>query len=59
VPANFNYAQRKATQDACTISGLKVLGIINEPSAAAIAYGLGKKVNVSNSNFEKKDSSLQ
>lgn len=40
VPAYFNDMQRKATRDAATIAGLKVLCIINEPTAAAIAYGL-------------------
>jgi heat shock 70kDa protein 1/2/6/8 len=43
VPAYFNDAQRKATQDAGRIAGLNVLRIINEPTAAAIAYGLEKK----------------
>ena len=43
VPANFNDAQRQATKDAGVIAGLNVLRIINEPSAAAIAYGLDKK----------------
>merc|ERR1719327_469953 len=43
VPAYFNDAQRQATKDAGLISGLNVLRIINEPSAAAIAYGLDKK----------------
>jgi heat shock protein 5 len=43
VPAYFNDAQRQATKDAGMISGLDVLRIINEPSAAAIAYGLDKK----------------
>lgn len=43
VPAYFNDAQRKATQDAGIISGLNVLRIINEPTAAALAYGLDKK----------------
>merc|ERR1712023_208545 len=43
VPAYFNDAQRQATKDAGTISGMKVLRIINEPTAAAIAYGLDKK----------------
>jgi len=43
VPAYFNDAQRQATKDAGIISGLEVLRIINEPSAAAIAYGLDKK----------------
>jgi heat shock protein 1/8 len=53
VPAYFNDAQRQATKDAGTISGLNVLRIINEPTAAAIAYGLdnaskmkGKDTNV-------------
>ena len=41
VPAYFNDAQRQATKDAGSISGLNVLRIINEPTAAAIAYGLG------------------
>ncbi|MFB5612793.1 MAG: molecular chaperone DnaK [Nitrosarchaeum sp.] len=43
VPAYFSDAQRQATKDAGTISGLNVLRIINEPTAAAIAYGLDKK----------------
>merc|ERR1711935_1100958 len=43
VPAYFNDSQRQATKDAGIISGLEVLRIINEPSAAAIAYGLDKK----------------
>ena len=43
VPAYFNDSQRQATKDAGTIAGLEVLRIINEPSAAAIAYGLDKK----------------
>jgi len=43
VPAYFNDAQRQATKDAGIISGLNVLRIINEPTAAAIAYGLDKK----------------
>jgi heat shock protein 5 len=42
VPAYFNDAQRQATKDAGTISGLKVRRIINEPTAAAIAYGMDK-----------------
>nr|WDK97433.1 heat shock protein 70 C [Halisarca dujardinii] len=46
VPAYFNDSQRQATKDAGTISGLDVLRIINEPTAAAIAYGLDKKVSV-------------
>jgi endoplasmic reticulum chaperone BiP len=43
VPAYFNNAQRQATKDAGTIAGLTILRIINEPTAAAIAYGLDKK----------------
>ena len=43
VPAYFNDSQRQSTKDAGTISGLNVLRIINEPTAAAIAYGLDKK----------------
>ena len=43
VPAYFNDAQRQATKDAGTIAGLQVLRIINEPTAAVIAYGLDKK----------------
>jgi L1 cell adhesion molecule like protein len=43
VPAYFNDSQRQATKDAGTISGMQVLRIINEPTAAAIAYGLDKK----------------
>ncbi|GAB0088903.1 Heat shock 70 kDa protein cognate 4 [Sergentomyia squamirostris] len=45
VPAYFNDSQRQATKDAGTISGLNVLRIINEPTAAAIAYGLDKKTS--------------
>ncbi len=43
MPAYFNDSQRQATKDAGTISGLNVLRIINEPTAAAIAYGLDNK----------------
>ena len=43
VPAYFNDSQRQATKDAGRIAGLNVLRIINEPTAAAIAYGLDKK----------------
>merc|ERR1712173_408208 len=43
VPAYFNDAQRQATKDAGIISGLNVMRIVNEPTAAAIAYGLDKK----------------
>jgi len=45
VPAYFNDSQRQATKDAGTISGLNVLRVINEPTAAAIAYGLDKKMD--------------
>jgi molecular chaperone DnaK len=45
VPAYFNDAQRHATRDAGKIAGLEVLRIINEPTAAALAYGLDKKQN--------------
>ncbi|OAX37041.1 heat shock protein HSS1 [Rhizopogon vinicolor AM-OR11-026] len=45
VPAYFNDSQRQATKDAGTITGMNILRIINEPTAAAIAYGLDKKVN--------------
>src|SRR5579864_2109037 len=45
VPAYFNNAQREATKDAGKIAGLNVLRIINEPTAAALAYGLEKKTN--------------
>ena len=43
VPAYFNDSQRQATKDAGTIAGLEVLRIVNEPTAAALAYGLDKK----------------
>ena len=43
VPAYFNDAQRQATKDAGKIAGLEVLRIINEPTAASLAYGLDKK----------------
>lgn len=44
VPAYFNDSQRQATKDAGTIAGLNVLRIINEPTAAALAYGLDKNL---------------
>lgn len=50
VPAYFNDAQRQATKDACQIAGLKVLRIINEPTAAAIAYSID---SVRQSNIER------
>ena len=43
VPAYFNDSQRQATKDAAVIAGLNCMRIINEPTAAAIAYGLDKK----------------
>ncbi|EAN84609.1 heat shock 70 kDa protein, putative, partial [Trypanosoma cruzi] len=45
VPAYFNDSQRQATKDAGTIAGMEVLRIINEPTAAAIAYGMDKKAD--------------
>src|SRR6202035_4225736 len=45
VPAYFNDGQRQATTDAGRIAGLEVMRIINEPTAAALAYGLDKKAN--------------
>lgn len=45
VPAYFNDNQRQATKDAGTIAGLDVIRIINEPTAAALAYGFGKNIN--------------
>merc|ERR1712180_324002 len=50
VPAYFNDSQRQATKDAGVIAGLNVLRIINEPTAAAIAYGLDKKKGAQESN---------
>lgn len=51
VPAYFNDSQRQATKDAGVIAGLNVLRIINEPTAAAIAYGLDKKTDVGEKNI--------
>jgi len=45
VPAYFNDSQRQATKDAGRIAGIEVLRIINEPTAASLAYGLDKKAN--------------
>lgn len=45
VPAYFNDSQRQATKDAGRIAGLDVLRIINEPTAASLAYGLDRKTN--------------
>ena len=50
VPAYFNDSQRQATKDAGTIAGINVLRIINEPTAAAIAYALDKKNDKEDSN---------
>jgi len=50
VPAYFNDAQRQATKDAGVIAGLNVLRVINEPTAAAMAYGLQKKSDKSSKN---------
>jgi hypothetical protein len=44
-PAYFNDSHQQATKDAATVAGMNVLRIINEPPAAAIAYGLDEKVN--------------
>ena len=49
VPAYFNESQRKATKDAGKIAGLEVKRIINEPTAAALAYGFTKKKKSKNS----------
>ena len=46
IPASFNDSQRQATKDAGRVAGLNVLRIINEPTAAAMAYGLDKKSKV-------------
>jgi molecular chaperone DnaK len=51
VPAYFNDAQRQATKEAGEIAGLKVMRIINEPTAAALAYGLDKKGKIKKSLF--------
>ena len=51
VPAYFNDAQRLATKDAGAIAGLNVLRVLNEPTAAAIAYGLDKKSNMNDKNI--------
>ena len=49
VPANFNYNQRSAIVESAKLAGIEVLRIINEPTAAALAYGLGTEENLSNS----------
>ena len=51
VPAYFNDAQRQATKDAGKIAGLEVLRIINEPTAASLAYGLDKKIKIKKLQF--------
>ncbi|GJP43882.1 hypothetical protein CLOM_g3282 [Closterium sp. NIES-68] len=58
VPAYFNDSQRQATKDAGAIAGLNVLRIINEPTAAAIAYGLDKKGSSSSSGSGKEKNVL-
>ena len=61
VPAYFNDTQRQETKDAGTISELKVLRILNEPTAAVIAYGLDKKVGIDERNvlvFDLRDGTL-
>ncbi|KAK6465177.1 heat shock protein 70 [Scheffersomyces coipomensis] len=57
VPAYFNDSQRQATKDAGIIAGLNVLRIINEPTAAAIAYGLNKLDDENDNNFMKRSTS--
>jgi len=47
VPGYFNASQRRATKDAAAIAGLTVLRLMNEPTAAAMAYGFQKKVHLS------------
>ena len=54
VPANFNDAQRNCTKQAAKLAGVNVLRIINEPPAAALAYGLGQNVDEIQENNEKK-----
>ena len=51
VPADFNHNQREATRDAAQIAGLKCIQIINEPTAAAVAYSLDKKCDNSQQNI--------
>ena len=50
VPAHFNHSQRQATKDASLIAGLNVMRIINEPTAAVIAYGLDKENRIGEKN---------
>src|SRR5690606_19608672 len=45
VPANFDDLQRQATREAGVLAGLEILRLVNEPTAAAMAYGLGKDAN--------------
>jgi len=54
VPANFNDAQRLCTKNAAKLAGIEVLRIINEPTAAALAYGIGEKKSETQSGEEKK-----
>ena len=58
VPANFTDGQRKSTVNAAKLAGSEVLRIINEPTAAALAYGLGKTNNEKEKNKEKKNISF-
>ena len=58
VPANFNDAQRNCTKQAAKLAGVDVLRIINEPTAAALAYGLGQKTDENEGNKEKKNISF-
>ena len=59
VPAYFNDAQRQATKDAGRIAGLEVERIVNEPTAAALAYGLDKVVQVFQKGYKLKDRVLR
>ena len=54
VPANFNDAQRLCTKNAAKLAGIEVLRIINEPTAAALAYGIGEKKDETDTGEEKK-----
>ena len=58
VPAYFNDSQRRATKHAGTIAGLNVLRIINEPTAAAMAYGLHNKFKCANNNVKTGDKNI-
>lgn len=58
MPAYFNDAQRQATKDAGTIAGLTILRVINEPTAAAIAYGLDKRAGGSGGGAAGKEQTI-